>query len=455
MLKSTFNTVAASHKCNTRQKDGSLTINITGIGMQSNSIKSRLYDSENIQYLSLWGVGAVLCLFLYTSPEKALLELLSPLLICIFTVLILININLEGFARNSITYLLFFSITITSYWGITQTLSGSYTGQSNYFFYGFSFYTASLAYLFKTKSKLILSDSFKISNPILLMTGPIAIFIKPEKNTSLKRRINYYLPFVLVGIFFFQIIAAPLTHLFFLLSSTDIISTLCFAIIFEIFVYTNFCGLSLIIYGIFGLLGYRVPLNFKQPFSSSNIIEFWRGWHLSLSMVLKLLFYSPVRKNFPSYIAIFFVFMASGLWHGISFNYIIWALFHSFIFLTSLYCLKRKIRIIPFFLLFLGIIMGRLIAAESDTDRLLEKFLFIYSDFTAVSSIIATGTSVKISLILGLSVIFIEKFFQKHKLVAKRNYKFLRTPLALVFIIIITTALIHSEVMQYAVYGQR
>jgi hypothetical protein len=147
--------------------------------------------------------------------------------------------------------------------------------------------------------------------------------------------------------------------------------------------------------------------------------------------------------------------MASGLWHGISFNYIIWALFHSFIFLTSLYCLKRKIRIIPFFLLFLGIIMGRLIAAESDTDRLLEKFLFIYSDFTAVSSIIATGTSVKISLILGLSVIFIEKFFQKHKLVAKRNYKFLRTPLALVFIIIITTALIHSEVMQYAVYGQR
>ena len=423
--------------------------------MQKNSSKSKLSNSENIQYLSLWGVGAVLCLFFYTSPERALVELISPLLICIFTVLILISINLEGFARNSITYLLFFSITITSYWGITQTLTGSYTGQSSYFFYGFSFYTASLAYLFGTKAKLTLSESFKVSNPILLMTGPIAIFIKSEKHTSLKRRINYYLPFVLVGIFFFQIIAAPLTHLFFLLSATDIISTLCFAIIFEIFVYTNFCGLSLIIYGIFGLLGYRIPLNFKQPFSSSNMIEFWRGWHLSFSMVLKALFYSPIRKKFPSYIAIFFVFMASGLWHGISFNYIIWAFFHSFIFLASLYCLKQKIRFIPFFLLFLGIIMGRLIAAESDTDRLLEKLLFTYNDFAAISSIIATGTSVKISLILGLTVIFIERSFQKHKLVAKRNYKFLRTPSALVFIIIISTVLINSEVLQYAVYGQR
>ena len=147
--------------------------------------------------------------------------------------------------------------------------------------------------------------------------------------------------------------------------------------------------------------------------------------------------------------------MASGLWHGISFNYIIWAFFHSFIFLASLYCLKQKIRFIPFFLLFLGIIMGRLIAAESDTDRLLEKLLFTYNDFAAISSIIATGTSVKISLILGLTVIFIERSFQKHKLVAKRNYKFLRTPSALVFIIIISTVLINSEVLQYAVYGQR
>lgn len=423
--------------------------------MKQTSPRPELIDAESTHYLCLWIIGAFLCLFLYTSAELALVELLSPLLVCIFAVIIFIKINLQGAIRTYFTYLLFFSITITSFLGITQTLTGSYSGQSNYFLYGFSFYTASLAYLFKTKAKLTISDAFKISNPLLLATGPIAIFIESQKHVSLKRRINYYLPFIIVGIFFYKIIAAPLESLFFLISATDIVSTLCFALIFEIFVYTNFCGLSLIIYGTFGLLGYRVPLNFKQPFSSSNVIEFWRGWHRSLSIVLKALFYSPVRKRFPSSLAILFVFTASGLWHGVSLNYVIWALFHSSIFLISLYCLQRGIKFIPIFLLFLGIILGRLIAAESDTDRLFEKLLFSYGDFGAISSIISAGISVKISLLLGLTVIFVEKFFHNHKLVVKRNYKFLRTPLAIVTISIITILLINNEVLHYAVYGQR
>ena len=58
------------------------------------------------------------------------------------------------------------------------------------------------------------------------------------------------------------------------------------------------------LYGLFGIIGYRIPLNFKQPFSSTNIIEFGRGWHLSLSAVLKLMFYKPLRKNFPPSIAL-------------------------------------------------------------------------------------------------------------------------------------------------------
>ena len=89
----------------------------------------------------------------------------------------------------------------------------------------------------------------------------------------------------------FQVVANPLTEFFFLIEKTDAVSSIFFAGIFELFVYMNFCGLSLLIYGIFGLIGYKIPLNFKQPFSSNNIIEFWRGWHTSLSEVLKELFY--------------------------------------------------------------------------------------------------------------------------------------------------------------------
>ena len=136
-----------------------------------------------------------------------------------------------------------------------------------------------------------------VSNPLLLSTGPIALFFRNISHKSLRKRIEYFFPFIIVGTFIFQIVGIPLTEFFFLIESTDVVSSIIFAAIFEIFVYANFCGLSLLLFGLFGLFGYRIPLNFNQPFSSRNIIEFWRGWHTSLSKVLKVLFYKPLRKN--------------------------------------------------------------------------------------------------------------------------------------------------------------
>ena len=150
---------------------------------------------------------------------------------------------------------------------------------------------------------MLLRLPLKASNPILLATGPIALFIKNIRYKSFRKRFKYFFPFILVGVFYYQIIAVPLTESFELIEATDLISSLVFATIFELFVYANFCGLSLIIYGLFGLLGFKVPLNFKQPFSSSNIIDFWKGWHTSLSTVLKSLFYAPLRKKFSSSVA--------------------------------------------------------------------------------------------------------------------------------------------------------
>ena len=119
----------------------------------------------------------------------------------------------------------------------------------------------------------------------------------------------------------FQIIGIPLTEFFFLIESTDVVSSIIFAAIFEIFVYANFCGLSLLLFGLFGLFGYRIPLNFNQPFSSRNIIEFWRGWHTSLSKVLKVLFYKPLRKKRSLFIALIGVYIASAMWHGVTLNF--------------------------------------------------------------------------------------------------------------------------------------
>ena len=260
---------------------------------------------------------------------------------------------------------------------------------------------------------------------------------------------------MLIGVFFFHIIASPLTQFLYFVNKTDLISVLTFAIIFEIFIYANFCGLSLAIYGIFGILGYRIPLNFRQPFSSTNVVDFWKGWHTSLSAVLKRLFYSPTRLFSSQLVAIFAVFIASGLWHGITVNFLFWGVFHAVIFYLSLTLLRRNRRLSPLFLLLVGIIIGRLIFADSNTDRLLEKLTFSFDGFNIFIDLLNASNSSKVALLIGILLVLIEFLFQRHRYVKKRNYKHLRTPASLAAIVFLMIALSTDVGDFYAVYGQR
>jgi D-alanyl-lipoteichoic acid acyltransferase DltB (MBOAT superfamily) len=319
-----------------------------------------------------------------------------------------------------------------------------------------------MAFYLASQAKLNVNEAFKFANPLLLATGPIALFVKRAGQKTLKKRINYYLPFILIGVFFFQIVASPLTNFFFLIEKIDLVSVLLFATIFEIFVYANFCGLSLIIYGIFGIFGYRIPLNFKQPFSSSNVVDFWRGWHTSLSAVLKVLFYTPLRKKTTQFgkkttqfVALSGVFIASALWHGATLNFLIWGSFHAIVFWISLVLLRSNIKVLPMIVLIFGVIIGRLIFADSDTDRLLEKLMFSYDGIGAFSALLSVPNSSKAALALGATLILIEFFFQKNRYVRKRNYKHLRSPRVLVLFIVIGVFLITTTGGDYAVYGQR
>lgn len=137
-------------------------------------------------------------------------------------------------------YLLFFSISFASLLGFTETLTGSHAESTNILLYGLSFYSASMAYLI-AQNKFNYQSVLSISNPLLLSTGPIALYFKRISYKSLRHRIEYYVPFIIVGTFMFQVIGSPLTEFFFLIDKTDIVSSLTFAAIFELFVYVNFC----------------------------------------------------------------------------------------------------------------------------------------------------------------------------------------------------------------------
>ncbi len=114
-----------------------------------------------------------------------------------------------------------------------------------------------------------------------------------------------------------------------LYKSIEIISAL---ILFSIQIYADFSGYSRIARGTAKLLGVELMKNFEQPYLSRNITEFWRRWHISLSSWLKDYLYISIGGNrvskYRTYINLMITMLLGGLWHGASWNFVIWGGLH-------------------------------------------------------------------------------------------------------------------------------
>lgn len=99
-------------------------------------------------------------------------------------------------------------------------------------------------------------------------------------------------------------------------------------------IFFDFSGYSDMAIGLGKIFGFDFPENFNYPYISQSIQEFWRRWHISLSSWLKDYLYIPLGGNragkLRTYINLFIVFFMCGLWHGASFNFIVWGMFYAF-----------------------------------------------------------------------------------------------------------------------------
>lgn len=97
-------------------------------------------------------------------------------------------------------------------------------------------------------------------------------------------------------------------------------------------IYCDFAGYSCIAVGIGKIMGIDIMENFKQPYLSLSIAEFWRKWHISLSSWLRDYLYIPLGGNRKGYarklLNIMIVFAISGLWHGAAWTFVLWGLLH-------------------------------------------------------------------------------------------------------------------------------
>lgn len=103
-------------------------------------------------------------------------------------------------------------------------------------------------------------------------------------------------------------------------------------VLFSIQIYADFSGYSSIARGTSKLLGIELMKNFEQPYLSSNITEFWRRWHISLSSWLKDYLYISLGGNRKgknrTYVNLMLTMLLGGLWHGASWNFVIWGGLH-------------------------------------------------------------------------------------------------------------------------------
>ena len=97
-------------------------------------------------------------------------------------------------------------------------------------------------------------------------------------------------------------------------------------------IYFDFSGYSDMAIGLGRMFGFKFPENFRYPYISRSIQEFWTRWHISLSLWFKDYLYIPLGGNRVSplrtYLNLFTVFLLCGLWHGASWNFVLWGMFH-------------------------------------------------------------------------------------------------------------------------------
>ena len=129
------------------------------------------------------------------------------------------------------------------------------------------------------------------------------------------------------------------------LENPTLLSAWLLAFAFSFQIYFDFSGYSDMAVGIGRMFGYRIPENFNFPYISSNIREFWKRWHISLSTWFRDYVYIPLGGSRCSLGRVIFntfvVWFLTGLWHGSSWNFVIWGLYYFALLMIERYGISK------------------------------------------------------------------------------------------------------------------
>lgn len=205
-------------------------------------------------------------------------------------------------------------------------------------------------------------------------------------------------------------------------------------------IYYDFSGYSDMAIGLGAIFGFQFQENFNYPYLAKSIREFWRRWHISLSSWFKEYVYIPLGGNrkgrVRTYVNLFLVFFLTGLWHGASWNFIFWGMFHGFFVIAERFLLgrfldKNPVKVFNHLYVFLVVICGwvffRIEGIRSAAAVL--KGMFVYQKgIYRFSSCINTEVILSLIISVFLCGIVQEKIpFLKKMLFSRKEKSVLQT----------------------------
>lgn len=179
-------------------------------------------------------------------------------------------------------------------------------------------------------------------------------------------------------------------------------------------IYFDFSGYSDMAIGIARMIGFRFPENFNNPYISQSISEFWRRWHMSLGAWMRNYLYIPlggnrVNSKWRLYFNLWIVFLASGLWHGASWSFVLWGAYHGFFLVIERVFLSKVLasvgKMISTLFTFLVVIIGWVFFR---IEKLSDAFVYLKRMFVFENG---TGVSLYKGVYLYFGIAFLFAFF--------------------------------------------
>ena len=175
-----------------------------------------------------------------------------------------------------------------------------------------------------------------IAGPIVLPTEMLPQFENDENKKINWENMNRGLYMFSIGLAKKVIIADTIAHFanagFDMMESLNFVETWLTSVSYTLQLYFDFSGYCDMAMGIGMMFNIILPINFNSPYKSTNIQEFWRKWHITLGRFMTNYLYIPLGGNRKGEIKtlrnLFIVFLASGIWHGAGWNFVIWGMLH-------------------------------------------------------------------------------------------------------------------------------